>query len=91
MTRPIIAALTLALLPTMVEACAVCLDSAYGDRTFNRAFALFMLTPFAVVAALAGVLARQFGVRRVAWAARCASEAPEGAGEGSRAERQASD
>jgi len=64
-TRPVVAAFTLALLPTMVEACAVCLDSAYGDRSFNWAFALFMLTPFAVAAALAGVLARQLGVRRV--------------------------
>lgn len=90
MIRPIIAALTLALLPTMVEACAVCLGSAYGDRSFNWAFALFMLTPFAVAAALAGVLARQLGLRRVALSARCANEFSEGAGEGSRAERQAS-
>lgn len=90
MTRPIIAALTLALVPTMVEACAVCLDSAYGDRSFNRAFALFMLTPFAVAAALAGLLARQLGVRRVALSARCANESSEGVAEDSRAERQAS-
>jgi hypothetical protein len=86
-TRPIIAALTLALVPTMVEACAVCLDSAYGDRSFNWAFALFMLTPFAVAAALAGLLARQLGVRRVALSARCANESST---ERSRTERQAS-
>ena len=90
MTRPIIAALTMALVPTVVEACAVCLDSAYGDRSFHRAFALFMLTPFAVAAALAGVLARQLGAQRVAWSARRANEASEGAGEGSRAESPAS-
>ncbi len=90
MTRPIIAALTLAFFPTVVEACAVCLDSAYGDRSFNWAFVLFMLTPFAVAAALAGVLARQLGVRRGALSARCANGSSEGAGEGSRAERQAS-
>jgi len=77
-------------LPTMVEACTVCLDAAYGDRSFNRAFALFMLTPFAVAAALAGVLARQLRVRRVALSARCANQSSEGAGEGSRAEGQAS-
>jgi hypothetical protein len=45
-----------------------------------------MLTPFAVAAALAGVLARQLGVRRAALPARCANESSEGAGEGSRAE-----
>jgi hypothetical protein len=89
-TRAIIAALTLALVPTVVEACAVCLDSAYGDRSFNRAFALFMLTPFAVAVTLAGVLARQLGVRRVARSARRANEASEGAGEGPRAERPTS-
>jgi hypothetical protein len=83
-------ALTLVLLPTMVEACAVCLDSAYGDRSFNWAFALFMVTPLAVACGLAGVLARQLGVRRVASSARCANESSEGAGEGSGAERQAS-
>ena len=90
MTLPVIAALTLALVPTLVEACAVCLDSAYGDRSFNRAFALFMLTPFAVAAALVGVLARQLRGRRAAWPAGRANEPSEGAGEGSRAERRPS-
>ena len=81
MTLQAIATLTLALVPTMVEACAVCLDSAYGDRSFNRAFALFMLMPFAVAAALAGILAWWLGVR---------NGSPDGAGEGSRPERRAS-
>ena len=90
MTLQAIAALTLALVPTMVEACAVCLDSAYGDRSFNRAFALFMLTPFAVAAALVGVLARQLRGRRAASPAGRANESSEAAGEGSRAERRPS-
>ena len=64
MSAPVLAALALAVLPTAVEACATCLDSAYGNRSFNVAFVLFMLTPFAVAAALAGVLARLLGRRR---------------------------
>ena len=90
MTLPAIATLTLALVPTVVEACAVCLDSAYGNRSFNRAFALFMLTPFAVAAAVVGVLARQLRGPRAASPVGRASESSEGAGEGSRAERRPS-
>ena len=90
MTLQAIAALTLALVPTMVEACAVCLDSAYGDRSFNRAFALFMLSPFAVAAAVVGVLARQLRGRGAASPAARANESSEAAGEGFRAERRPS-
>jgi hypothetical protein len=61
MTGPIIA--TLALVPAVAEACAVCLDSAYGDRSFNWAFVLFMLAPFVVAAALVGVLVWLHGTR----------------------------
>ena len=89
MTRSAIATLTLALVPTVVEACAVCLDSAYGDRAFNRAFALFMLTPFAVAVAVVGVLARQLRGRGAALPGG-RNESAEGAREGSRAERRAS-
>ena len=90
MRRPIIAALALAASPTIVEACAVCLDSAYGDRSFKVAFVFLMLMPFAVAAAMAGVLARQVLARRPAPSARRANESVEGAGEGSRAEGPAS-
>ena len=40
-----------------VLACAVCLDTAFGDRGFNVAFVALMATPFAVALALGGVLA----------------------------------
>ena len=79
MTRAILA--VLALVPAIAEACATCLDSAYGDRSFNRAFALFMLTPFAVAGALAGVLA---------WLCRARHESADGAGHGSGAGRPTS-
>ena len=90
MRRPVLAALALAVLPTAVEACAACLDSAYGNRSFNWAFAVFMLTPFAVAAALAGVLARQLRGRRAASPAGRANESSERAGEDSRGERHPS-
>lgn len=41
-----------ALVPTPAAACAVCLTSAYGDRSFNWAFAVLMLLPFAVAAGI---------------------------------------
>ena len=37
-------------------ACASCLASAYGDRTFNWAMLGLILMPFAVGAVIAGVL-----------------------------------
>ena len=90
MRRPILAALALALSPTIVEACAVCLDSAYGNRSFNGAFVFLMLMPFAVAAGLVGVLAWRLGAGGVAPSAPQANESSEVAGESSRAEGQVS-
>jgi hypothetical protein len=45
-----------ALVPTPAAACAVCLTSAYGDRSFNWAFAVLMLMPFVVAAGFCVVL-----------------------------------
>ncbi len=52
----VLVSLALAVTPTPAAACAVCLDSAFGDRGFNAAFVALMLTPFAVAAAVGGVL-----------------------------------
>lgn len=65
MTARALLALALTLAPRTAAACAVCLDSAFGDRGFNWAFVALMLTPFAVAAALAGVLARALRRRPV--------------------------
>ncbi|MBI3825173.1 MAG: hypothetical protein HY294_04180 [Candidatus Rokubacteria bacterium] len=52
-------------------ACATCIASAYGDRTFNWAMIGLILMPFAVGGVLAGVLwtrqrrARHHGVQSV--------------------------
>jgi hypothetical protein len=53
----ILVSLVLALSPGVASACAVCLDSAYGNRGFSLAFVGLMLAPFAVAAAFAGILA----------------------------------
>lgn len=52
-----LSALSVIAVPRAAWACAVCLDSAFGDRGFHWAFVALMLTPFAVAAALGGVLA----------------------------------
>ena len=54
--RPLLV-LASVLAPDVASACAICLDSARGSRGFGWAYIGLMLAPFAVVAALAGVLA----------------------------------
>ncbi len=50
-------ALALALVPEAASACAVCVDSAWGNRGFGWPFVALMLAPFVVVAGLGCVLA----------------------------------
>jgi len=45
-----------ALAPSAAEACATCIASAYGDRTFNWAFLSLVLVPFAVAAGIGATL-----------------------------------
>ena len=63
MSRPALLALALALAPRAAWACAVCLDSAFGDRSFNWTFVGLMLAPFAVAGGLAAVLVSWRGRR----------------------------
>jgi hypothetical protein len=44
-------------LPELARACATCISSPYGDRSYNLAYLGLILTPFAVVLAIAGVFA----------------------------------
>ena len=46
--------------PRVALACATCVSSAYGDRTFNWAFLGLILMPFVVGAGVAGVLAARY-------------------------------
>jgi len=52
-----LAVVALVLVPEVASACAVCLDSPWGNRGFGWPFVALMLAPFAVLAALGGVLA----------------------------------
>jgi len=51
-------------LPAIAEACPSCISSAYGDRTFNWAFAILLGMPFVVGGAIAGVFIWLFLRRR---------------------------
>jgi hypothetical protein len=45
------------LAPGTAWACATCVSSAYGDRTFNWAFLGLLLMPFVIAFVVAAVLA----------------------------------
>jgi hypothetical protein len=68
--RPALPALALLLWPRVAAACATCLSTPYGDRTYNLAFLGLLLMPFLVAAAIGGVLVRALVVRRRADASR---------------------
>jgi hypothetical protein len=59
------AALALAglLAPRTVLACAACVSSAYGDRSFSWAYGGLMLAPFLVMVVIGAVLAWKAGYR----------------------------
>ena len=52
------------LVPRAATACATCVASAYGDRTFNWAFLGLILMPFVVGLGIAGVLASRYHAMR---------------------------
>jgi hypothetical protein len=54
--RLVVTITLLLLLPALAEACPSCVSSAFGDRTFNWAFAILLGTPFVVGGAIGGVL-----------------------------------
>jgi hypothetical protein len=53
----------LSLLPRLALACAACLSSPYGDRTYNWAYIGLLLMPFAVGSVIGGILAWNAGYR----------------------------
>ncbi len=56
--RRVLAAV-LVLLPATAEACATCIGSPFGDRTYNWPYIGLILLPFMVAAVIGGVLARE--------------------------------
>lgn len=57
------AALVLTLSPAVASACASCVASAYGDRSFNWGYFGLLLLPFVLTATIGGVIAWSAGVR----------------------------
>lgn len=53
--------LALLLRPDVAAACATCLSTAYGDRTYNWAFLGLLLMPFVVGGAIGGILLYRYG------------------------------
>ena len=56
--------LVLLLAPRAASACATCVASAYGDRTFNWAFLGLLLMPFVVALGIAGVFVTRYYTAR---------------------------
>jgi hypothetical protein len=56
-------ALAGALAPRIAAACAACVSSAYGDRTFNWAYGGLLIAPFLVAIVVGGVLSWNAGYR----------------------------
>jgi hypothetical protein len=54
--------LVVLLAPRAAFACATCVASAYGDRTFNWAFLGLIVMPFVVGSGIAGVFAARYYV-----------------------------
>lgn len=51
-----VCAIVLLALPHVAAACASCIGSPFGDRSFNLAYLGLILTPFAVALAIGAVL-----------------------------------
>lgn len=68
--------LALTLMPAAASACAGCLSSAYGDRTFNWAHLGLLVTPFLVAAGIGSALIVRYRVLRVSRASRPSEPSP---------------
>ncbi|HEY7650901.1 MAG TPA: hypothetical protein VID04_18030 [Methylomirabilota bacterium] len=56
-----VAALALLVRPDVAAACATCVASAYGDRTYNWAFLGLVLMPFVLTATVGGIFLHRYG------------------------------
>jgi hypothetical protein len=56
-------ALVLILIPRAALACATCITSPFGDRTYTWPYYGFLLLPFGLLATVAGILAYVAGYR----------------------------
>lgn len=59
----VVVALAVALAPRAVAACAACVSSAYGDRSFNWGYGALLAAPFLVGIVVVAVLGWNAGYR----------------------------
>ena len=59
-----LATLVMLVLPGVAAACASCIGSPYGDRTYNLAYLGLIMMPFVVVAAIGAVITRCWWMAR---------------------------
>ena len=64
MTPASLIAILIVALPAVALACATCISSPYGDRSYNLAYLGLILTPFAVALAIGGVFTGCWWARR---------------------------
>lgn len=64
MTLAALVTLLIVALPDLALACASCISSPYGDRSYNLAYLGLILTPFAVALAIGGVFTGCWWARR---------------------------
>ena len=64
MRRATLALALLLAIPDVASACATCIASAYGDRSYNIAYLGLILTPFAVALIIGAVITRSWWTRR---------------------------
>ena len=69
LARALPAGLAAVLAPASVFACATCVSSAFGDRTYNWAYLGLLVMPFLITAVVGAIVAWSAGVRprRPAW------------------------
>jgi hypothetical protein len=58
-----LAAIAIGLVPGRAAACAVCIGSAFGDRSYTWPYLGLILMPFVIAGAIVAVLAWHFGWR----------------------------
>ena len=61
MTSRGLSALALVLVPRSALACATCMASPFGDRTYTWPYLGLILLPFVLIAAVVGILAYHAG------------------------------
>ena len=66
-------ALALILTPRLALACATCIASPFGDRTYTWPYLGLILLPFILIAAVVGILAYLAGYRPLTVARRLAA------------------